>query len=318
MRNLLYRNNGDGTFVDVTAEAGLDVQLSHIGGSNGGMVAGDFDDDGWPDLYIGVLLDRNRLFLNRGNGTFIDATTGEIDDAGEAYGVAVGDYDNDGFIDLFLSAGPPSDPPGRIYRNNGMPPAANNHWLRVELVGVQSNRNGIGARLIAASGNLRQRREILGGRGYEQDEMVAHFGLGLHTQVERLEIRWPSGQVGVLTEIPADQKIRVFEGRTDYHVVHATVWENIDLPDSLISGENLHLSAAVRPALFAPDHGLAGRTGQLPGLDYGTASARAHRSLWLHTPAPRLSSRRRGRPNPQSHSRQRKSVKGPTSHRPSG
>ena len=114
MRNLLYRNNGDGTFVDVTAEAGLDVQLSHIGGSNGGMVAGDFDDDGWPDLYIGVLLDRNRLFLNRGNGTFIDATTGEIDDVGEAFGVAVGDYDNDGFIDLFLGAGPPSDPPGRI------------------------------------------------------------------------------------------------------------------------------------------------------------------------------------------------------------
>ena len=124
VRNLLYRNQGDGTFIDMTEASGLHVLLKEpdpndeddtcIGGSNGGMVAGDFDDDGWPDLYIGVLLDRNRLFLNRGNGTFIDATTGEIDDVGEAFGVAVGDYDNDGFIDLFLGAGPPSDPPGRI------------------------------------------------------------------------------------------------------------------------------------------------------------------------------------------------------------
>lgn len=117
--------------------------------------------------------------------------------------MSFGDYDLDGFLDVYFGM------PGRLYRNRGN----DNHWLRVELVGIQSNRSGIGARVIATSGELTQTREILGGLGYCQDELVAHFGLGSRTQVDRLEIRWPSGQVDVLGDIPADQKIQVFEGR---------------------------------------------------------------------------------------------------------
>ena len=93
--------------------------------------------------------------------------------------------DLDGLLDVWVE--------GRLYRNRGN----HNHWLRVELVGIKSNRNGIGARLIATSGNLTQMREILGGTGYTQDELVAHFGLGARTKVDRLEIRWPSRQVVV-------------------------------------------------------------------------------------------------------------------------
>ena len=353
LRNKLYRNLGDETFADVTREAGLDVQLHPIaGGSSNGMVAADFSDDGWPDLYLGVHLGRNRLFFNNGQGGFQDATTGEIGDQGGAFGVTVGDIDNDGDLDIFQAAGgydsmspgqfrslmlmnvgggqflDMTDPLGldpvtdariqgagladidndgdldllmahplmlflndgngdfadstprsgilpmadltvafadydvdgfvdailgnalaadefrSLYRNSGN----GNHYLRVEVVGVQSNRSGIGARVIAASGNLRQTREIVAGSGRSQDEMVAHFGLGARTRVDEVEVRWPSGQVDVLRGIPVDQKIRVVEGREVFHTVHPTLWEGVD--DSLVAGFVGEFSASVRPALF--------------------------------------------------------------------
>jgi len=105
-RNKLYRNTGKGTFTDVTEEAGLDIQFRpEDGGSNGGMAAGDFNNDGWPDLYIGAWNSENRLFLNDGQGGFQDATTDEIGDPGQAFGVAVGNIDNDGNLDIFQAAG---------------------------------------------------------------------------------------------------------------------------------------------------------------------------------------------------------------------
>lgn len=349
--NILYRNRGNGTFEDVTEKAGLSLVVGGIEegdcpGSNGGMAAADFDDDGWPDLYIGFFRAPNRLLLNDGQGGFRDATTSEIADPGEAFDVAVGDFDNDGDLDIFQAAGGVTQtnrslfllnlgagefldtteglgisllgntqdtgsadidndgdldlfiggPPTvflnngdgtfeeattrvvddvderdrlrvpvlfadfnrdgaldgqdfyRFFHNNG----TDQHYLQVELVGVESNRNGIGARLLADSGDLRQMREILGGRGFNQDELVAHFGLGGHERVERLEISWPSGQVDVFTDLPADQHIRVFEGRDTYHAVQPTVWEEAPVV-VLVTGKAVEMQAIVRPALFEAD-----------------------------------------------------------------
>ena len=355
--NRLLRNQGDGTFADQTVAAGLDI-LFHPewGGYDGAMAAGDFNDDGWPDLYIGVYEYPNRLFLNDGQGGFQDVTRGDIADEGQAFSIAVGDIDNDGDLDIFQAAGGEAvdfrsllllnlgdgeflditeaaglgvelfglntggttfadvdndgdldlfagriekesgleyllllndgtgmfvdqtaasgiedvgsyvavgdyDEDGfvdllfasftrqvtTLYRNNGN----GNHWLRVELVGIESNRNGIGTRLLATSGDLTQMREILGGVGRQEDERIAHFGLGSRTQVDRLEIRWPSGQVDVLTDIPADQKIRVIEGRERYHPTIPTDW-TAPPPDSLVAGSSFSGVLAVRPALFEP------------------------------------------------------------------
>ena len=350
LRNRLWRNLGDGTFADVTDQAGLNVQLHSTGGGSGhGMVAGDFNDDGWPDLYLGVWQGENRLFLNDRQGRFRDATTSEIGDPGRAFGVAVGDIDNDGDLDLFHASGANVDgalpqrslmlmnlgagifldvteglglgntyalevtgpslgdidndgdldlvigdphflfinqgdgtfenrtdqsgisqsspllsvPPafgdydgdgfldlifsaGKLYRNRGN----DHHWLRVALVGTESNRSGIGTRLLATAGELTQMREIMGGNGFTQDELVAHFGLGRQEQVERLEIRWPSGQVEVLTDIAADQKIRVIEGQNRYHVVQPVLW---NIPDTLATGSSWNLDRLVRPILFETD-----------------------------------------------------------------
>jgi len=362
-RNLLYGNLGDGTFADVTAAAGLDVQLSDGGGSNGGMVAADFDGDGWPDLYIGVFAASNRLFHNDGQGKFVDATTAEIGDVGEAFGIGVGDINNDGLLDIYQVAGgeigersllllnlgggqflditegageglrdtglggsvadidndgdidlmrvsgrnlflnvgdlrfedvtessglpnanetlsffdfdndgdldvfrPNSKRRGQIAVNNR---GQDRHWLRVELVGIQSNRSGIGGVVRAVAGDLSQVRPILGGLGYYQDELVAHFGLGGQERVDRLEIHWPSGEVDAFTDIPADQKIRVFEGREQYHVVHPSEW----VSSPLVVGRRAELEATVKPALFEADAQITALTVDLSALG-GSADAR--------------------------------------------
>ena len=376
--NKLHRNNGDGTFTDVTEEAGLNLQLHPTGGGSvHGIGAGDFDNDGWPDLYLGVWNAPNRLFLSDGQGGFRDATAVAMEDSGKVFGVSVGDIDNDGDLDIFQAGGggvgggttpspsflfsnlgegrfanvaneaglsilyevPPTylsenaitnlvdidndgdldlligSPFVRLFENNGdgtfveqtsrlgidtagffsfadfdqdgfldvwvaggragesitFDPALyrnnanDNHYLRVELVGIESNRNGIGARLKATSGDLQQTRDIFGGNGFTQEEMVAHFGLGPHTQVHQLEIRWPSGVVDVLSDVPADQKIRVFEGQEDYYVVQPTVWEN-NFPDSVLVGETIDLTATVRPALFEAGAEITQVTADLSGL----------------------------------------------------
>ncbi|MFC1526969.1 ASPIC/UnbV domain-containing protein, partial [Candidatus Latescibacterota bacterium] len=193
----------------------------------------DVDNDGDLDVVTGHGMS---LHYNDGSGLFTNGNPGSFG----AYDLPALflDYNLDGFLDGIGDLG--------MFR--GIPNG--NHWLRVELAGVQSNRNGLGARVTAVTGDLSQMREIRGGSGRLQDEMVAHFGLGGRTQVDLLTVRWPSGQVDTVSVIPADQKIRVFEGRAGYHVVEPTAW--VAAPDTVVAGVNQEVVVAVRPALFEP------------------------------------------------------------------
>ena len=148
----------------------------------------------------------NALFHNRGDGTFLDVSqpTGS-DHTGCARGLAVADIDGDGFLDLLVAN---LDQPPALLKNSGN----DNRWLQVRLVGLQSNRDGMGARLTLTAGGSRQIREVQSGTSFlSQHSLVAHFGLGRHQRVDELKIRWPSGIVQTLTDLPANRMITVTE-----------------------------------------------------------------------------------------------------------
>ena len=219
--NVLYRNHGGEIFEDTTGVAG--VGRGEIPGEHSvgwGTAFLDFDNDGLLDIYFVAgrlhpamnaagqyLPDQpNALFHNRGDGTFRDVSKQTASDHnGCARGLAVADIDGDGFLDLLVAN---FDQPPALLRNSGN----ENRWLEVKLVGVQSNRDGIGARLTLTAGGSRQIREIQSGTSFlSQHSLVAHFGLGRLDRVDELRIRWPSGIVQTLIDLPANRMITVTE-----------------------------------------------------------------------------------------------------------
>jgi hypothetical protein len=215
----LYRNNGDGTFTDVTEVSGT----GHIGNNNG-VTWGDFDNDGFLDLYVvdagDVLGNRiNTLYHNKGNGTFEDITLNSRVDAinatGRHYGVASGDYNNDGLLDLLLSNGygwgyPLANGRSILYKNTEM---TNKSWIKLQLVGTKSNRSGIGAMILINTADGIQSRQLngTGGEFYSQGLAPIHFGLGNINVIDSITVYWPSGIVQKLDNISANQEITIIE-----------------------------------------------------------------------------------------------------------
>ncbi|MCF7989747.1 MAG: CRTAC1 family protein [Thiohalocapsa sp.] len=199
--------------------SGLSQPLSCVS-----AVAGDFDNDMDLDIYMvcsaGVENLPNRLYRNNGDGTFT-LVTGAGDwegpvGAGLDSGVGVGesvsmaDYDNDGFLDLFLMNGLMMRPWGVggrdvLLRNTAGDSGNNNHWLKIDLEGTVSNRDGIGARVYVTAGGKTQYLEQAGGyHRFVQDDRRLHFGLA-GNQTARVEIYWPSGQVDTFDNVAADR-----------------------------------------------------------------------------------------------------------------
>lgn len=265
----LFWNNGDHTFTDGTVAAGVGVDENGMGSA-----IGDVDGDGDFDWFVtaidhrpdGSPLTGNRLYLNRGNRTFEDATeTAGVRDAGWAWGTTMFDYDNDGDLDLAATNGWPAadfwedqsqlwendghgnfadvsrevgvvdELQGRglvnldydrdgdldllivnhhdqpvLYRNDGGNAA---NWLRFDLVGTLSNRNGLGA-VITVTPDLDQDltyvREVRSGDSYNsQSELTAHFGLGDRDSVDLVTIAWPGGSIQSLEQVATNQRLRV-------------------------------------------------------------------------------------------------------------
>jgi hypothetical protein len=214
----LWRNEGDGTFTEVSAEAGL-TALGNYG--TGNWV--DFDNDGWLDLFVVHKGDfqtgngPNRLFWNKGDGTFQDVAalvevTGTTERSCNVSAWA--DFDRNGFLDLFTMNGawggnwPFNKGPNQLFRNEGNA----NHWLQLELVGNLSNRSGIGAVVkLSAGGRTQVQTRTDGVKGYCQDGGPLQFGLGDSTVVDSIIIDWPSGVHQVITNVAADQRLTVIE-----------------------------------------------------------------------------------------------------------
>jgi enediyne biosynthesis protein E4 len=218
--NTLYRNRGDGTFVDATFEASLGgLVRPYLGWST---TLFDADHDGWLDIFVAnghiypQLSDhpsglryaqQNLLFRNEGGRFALQPPGPGLGGVHTSRGAAYGDYDNDGDTDLLvlnLNESP------SFLRNDSSP---DNQWLGLELVGSTSNRDGIGARVeLTVDGSLRV-QEARRAYGFQSahDPRVT-FGLGATPRVERVEIRWPSGHVQALQEPPLGRYLVVHEG----------------------------------------------------------------------------------------------------------
>ncbi|MBM3791487.1 MAG: VCBS repeat-containing protein, partial [Acidobacteria bacterium] len=164
----LYRGNGNGTFTEVSAAAGLDYPLGVMGTG-----VADLDNDGFLDIYFGTgdpkleRLEPDRFFRNNGDGTFTDLTfaTG-LGNVGKGHGVTFVDLDGDGDLEIYAQEGGfvHGDVwPNALYLNKQQ---TGNHWLHIDLEGVKSNRDAVGAELLLTAGRMKQLRSVQNGEGF--------------------------------------------------------------------------------------------------------------------------------------------------------
>ncbi len=214
--NALYLNDGKGAFTKVE-DSPLVTANSR---PSKGHAWGDYDLDGDLDLFIanGTEADvdlRNFLYLNDGRGRLTAVAEGVLtSDIMISAGTAWADIDGDGDLDLFVANWGGSDEDNALYRNQ----TRGRNWLVVRLVGQKSNRMGLGARVTALaeiSGRKRRRtRWMLPATGYaSQNEPIVHFGLGDATELEALEVRWPSGIVEQFESPTVNQVVLLVEGQ---------------------------------------------------------------------------------------------------------
>jgi len=187
----LMRNNGDGTFTNITAGSGYDI----FSGMDNEHVAHDFNNDGFVDVFGGG----NAIMFNNGDMTFSPVSVPI------SHG-PIGDLNNDGFLDVLSGS--------TIFYNNDN----GNHWLKVHLQGVDSNRNGIGARVeIYATGGewQKQIRDVRSGDGFRyMSSLNTHFGLGAIEAIDQVVIKWPSGTIDIIENPDIDEALMVVEGQT--------------------------------------------------------------------------------------------------------
>jgi hypothetical protein len=218
----LYRNNGNGTFDDVTFAAGLGLHTQYLGW---GTMFFDFDNDGWPDLllvngHVYPEVDKQHLgsnyqepkilYHNNGNGTFTDisAEAGRgIVTATSARGLAIGDLWNDGRLSAVISN---MNARPMLLANqvkNG------NHWIGFRTLGTKSNHDGLGARITLRAGGRARVDEVRSGSSYSSNsDMRVHFGLGQTNKVDYVEVRWLSGLVEKFENLAVDSIHDLKEG----------------------------------------------------------------------------------------------------------
>jgi hypothetical protein len=220
--NTLFRNLGNLHFQDVTVTTGAGIGSLPLVTWGCGLV--DFDNDGVPELFAaaGHLQDtveqydksttykQRSLLLQRRSGRFVDVTaeSGALKDLVESSrGAVFGDLNNDGKIDIVMLNA--RTRPALLINET----ATANHWVLLKLVGTRSNRSAVGAVARLTAGGHTQVDEVRSGRGYQSaEDLRLHFGLAAQTNIDRLEVRWPSGATNVWTNLSADRVLRLTEG----------------------------------------------------------------------------------------------------------
>jgi hypothetical protein len=224
--NFLYQNNGDGTFMKITAG-----DIVQDDSDSRGSAWGDYDNDGDLDLFVANSGTQNFLYQNNGDGTFSRITEGAVvTDRQVSRGCSWGDYDNDGDLDLFVSNREGQN--NALYRNNGN----DNNWINIKCIGAISNRSAIGTKIrvkgTILGASVWQMRKISGQTGaHSQNSLNAEFGLGDAAFIDSVRIEWPSGIIEVLSQVPVNQFLTIVEesGPTSVAIDESQIPQNYSL-----------------------------------------------------------------------------------------
>ncbi|MEJ2146726.1 MAG: CRTAC1 family protein [Acidobacteriota bacterium] len=209
----LYRNEGDGLFMDAVVESGLAMRSAQY--VSWGSFFFDFDNDGDLDILEAnsdlsrLFGQEDQIFQNDGTGSFQDVSG----DLGPHFsrtllsrGAAFADYDNDGDLDVMISN---INGPAVLLRNDG---GNRRNWLSLDLHGRTSNRDGVGAVISVQVGGQKRVAYRKSSSGYLScSDPRVHFGLGDSKRVDSIEIVWPSGTTQVLKDVKANQILTVEE-----------------------------------------------------------------------------------------------------------
>ena len=216
--NYLYRNLGNLNFERVILEPDTAIAKFTYSGT-----WGDFNNDGYLDLFVGVVpadkvlgknctFKENLFYINNGDGTFSRKTTGSVIKDG-AQALAANDFDNDGDLDLIITHGNLANPRlTYIYANNGN----NNNWLNFTCEGTHSNRSGIGTRIRVKAhigdNDVWMMRELAQENGLHScNGARLHFGMGDTELADTVIIRWPSAYIDTFLNVPANNFYRAIE-----------------------------------------------------------------------------------------------------------
>ncbi len=221
-KSCLYRNTGQGSFINVTQEQNLEMMALAMGSN-----FGDLNNDGFLDFYLGTgnpqfeNLIPNYMLLNHQGQSFIDVSmAGGFAHLQKGHGVAFADLDNDGDLDIFEQMGGSyrGDEYGDVLYEN---PGFLNHWITIKLVGTRSNRAAIGARIhliITENGQARSiYRHINSGGSFGANPFRQTIGLAQAQQIDVLEIFWPTtGETQSFLQVPINQYIEIIEGESHH------------------------------------------------------------------------------------------------------
>lgn len=222
----MMRNNGDGTFTDISAASEV-IELNQKGIEN---VPHDFNNDGYIDI-----ISNGFILLNDGDFTFTQYSDGIPPSS------AIGDINNDGYLDVFSS---------QIYYNESY--YTGNNWIKIHTKGVQSNINGIGARVeITSPGIGTQIRDVRSGDGFRyMGSLNTHFGIGADATISNITVYWPSGVIDSIDNPNINASLEIIEGSNTLSTVETSIDNLILYPNPTKDVLNVNSSLNLTNAIY--------------------------------------------------------------------